>query len=103
MSVIIIGGNEGMSAQYKKVCKEYNFAYKQYFKMPANNMKNKIGKPDLVILFTSTISHKLLKSAISEADKNSVRVEKVQNASATALRNILENFIFLNNKLDKAN
>lgn len=103
MSVIIIGGNEGMSAQYKRICNEYNFEYKQYFKMPANNMKNKIGCPDLVIVFTSTISHKLLKSAVSEANKNKVKVERVQNSSTSALRNILKSYIFLNNKLDKAN
>lgn len=57
MSVVIVGGNECMVRQYKDLCKEYKCRAKVFTKMTAE-MRNKIGSPDLMVLFTRTMSHK---------------------------------------------
>lgn len=62
MSLAIIGGNECMEGKYKEICKEYGHKVKVFTK--SNGMiKKKIGTPDLVIMFTNTVSHKMVQSA----------------------------------------
>lgn len=56
MSVVIVGGNECMVGKYKKLCSEYKYKVKVYPKM-SGGLKN-IGTPDLLVLFTNTVSHK---------------------------------------------
>ena len=50
MSVVIVGGNEGMIRQYKELCGEYKCKAKVYPKM-TNGLKN-IGSP-VFLVFTS--------------------------------------------------
>ena len=57
MSVVIVGGHDRMVCQYKKICKEHNCKAKVFTQMPAK-LGNQIGSPDLIILFTNTVSHK---------------------------------------------
>lgn len=61
MSIVIIGGHERMETQYKQICKQYKCKAKVFTKMKTD-LKNKIGSPDLLILFTSTVSHKMVES-----------------------------------------
>ena len=57
MSVVIVGGHDRMVAQYKKICKSYNCKAKVFTQMAAG-MDKQIGQPDLLVLFTNTVSHK---------------------------------------------
>ena len=56
MSVVIVGGHDRMVAQYKKICKSYNCKAKVFTQMAAG-MDKQIGQPDLLVLFTNTVSH----------------------------------------------
>lgn len=58
MSVVIVGGHDRMVSQYKKICKEHKCKAKVFTQMSAN-LSSQIGSPDLVILFTNTVSHKM--------------------------------------------
>ena len=58
MSVVIIGGNERMVCQYTDICKDYGCKAK-VFPKEHGSVKKKIGNPDLMILFTNTVSHKM--------------------------------------------
>lgn len=89
MSVVIIGGNERMSARYEEVCQGYGCEAKIFTK-EKGSIKKKIGKPDLIILFTNTVSHKMILSATAEAKKHSIRVERVHSSSVNALQQLLE-------------
>ena len=60
MSVVIVGGNERMVCQYEDICKGFGCKAKVFAK-EKGAMKKKIGVPDLMILFTSTVSHKMVK------------------------------------------
>lgn len=87
-NVVIIGGNECMVCKYKEICKQHNCKAKVFAKMKTD-LKNKIGKPDLIILFTNTVSHKLVHCAVSEANKNNIHIARSHSSSATALKEIL--------------
>ncbi len=52
--------------------------------------ENKLGSPDLMIFFTSTMSHKLVQSALSELKGTPTRIERCHTSSLSALRSILE-------------
>ena len=65
MSVVIIGGHDRMVSQYKKICKEFKCKAKVFTQM-STNMDKKIGCPDLLVLFTNTVSHKMVKCALDE-------------------------------------
>ena len=58
MSVVIVGGNDRMAGRYKDICSSYKCKSKVFTQMPAD-FENKIGSPDLVIVFTGTCSHKM--------------------------------------------
>lgn len=87
MSVVIIGGNECMERRYIDLCKSYSCKAKVYTKMKAG-MKD-IGCPDLLVLFTSTMSHKMLRSVLSSRNEN-MSIERCHTSSIAALKNILE-------------
>ena len=89
MSVVILGGNECMVRKYKDLCKEYECQAKVVAK-PIGSLKNKIGSPDLMVCFTSTMSHKMLKSALCELKGQNTAIEHCHTSSLSALRTILE-------------
>ena len=62
MSVVIIGGNECMVCRYQEICKKNGYKAKVFAK-ENGPMKKKIGSPDLMILFTGTVSHKMMSVA----------------------------------------
>lgn len=89
MSVVIIGGNECMVSQYEKICKDYGYKAKIFAK-ELGGFKKKIGSPDLMILFTNTVSHKMVNSAVTEARRNRIPVARAHSSSTAALINVLE-------------
>lgn len=91
MSVVIIGGHERMETQYKDICKRYKCKAKVFTKMKTD-LKNKIGSPDLMILFTSTVSHKMVHCAVAEAERSNAIIERSHSSSASALIGILEQY-----------
>ncbi|MBQ3216327.1 MAG: DUF2325 domain-containing protein, partial [Oscillospiraceae bacterium] len=64
MSVVILGGNECMVRQYKDLCQEYQCSAKVISKM-GGTLKNRLGNPDLLVMFTDTLSHKMMRCALS--------------------------------------
>ena len=88
MSIVILGGNECMVCRYQEICKKNGYKAKVFAK-ENGPMKKKIGSPDLMILFTGTVSHKMIQGAMKAAKKNSVPVARIHSSSATALRNLL--------------
>ena len=87
MSVVIIGGNECMVRRYTELCREYQCKAKVYPKM--NNSIKNIGNPDLLILFTSTMSHKMVQCALSDIKEN-IKIARCHTSSVSALKNILK-------------
>lgn len=91
MSIVIVGGNECMERQYKDICKDYGCRAK-IFARYNSRMNEQMGSPDLLILFTSTVSHKMVRIALSEAKKSNSAVARSHSSSASALHKILSEY-----------
>lgn len=91
MSIVIIGGNECMTRKYTEICELYSCKARVYPKM-CSSMKN-IGTPDLLVLFTNTVSHKMIRCALSDIKGKEVKIARCHSSSVTALRGILEEHI----------
>lgn len=89
MSIVIIGGHDRMVCQYKKICKEYKCKAKVFTQM-SGNLGDQIGSPDLIILFTNTVSHKMARTAVSEAERRNTDIVRCHTSSGNALEEILE-------------
>lgn len=92
MSVVIIGGNECMERQYQQICKKHGCKAKVFVKKKSGFSKQ-IGTPDLMILFTNTVSHKMVLSAVTEAKKNDVNIVRTHSSSAASLTSVLETYL----------
>ncbi|MDO4619375.1 MAG: DUF2325 domain-containing protein [Lachnospiraceae bacterium] len=87
MSIVIIGGNECMEREYKNLCKKHG-CHAKVFCRYNNCMKDRIGKPDLMVLFTHTVSHKMVKNALSDLHAGT-SVVRSHSSSLASLKQIL--------------
>jgi len=91
MSVIIIGGNECMERLYADTCREHGCRAK-VFTRANGEIKKKLGNADLYILFTNTVSHKMVQCALCEAKKSNACVERCHSSSLSSLKTILKSY-----------
>ena len=82
MSIVIVGGHDRMVSQYKKICKDFKCKAKVFTQMSAS--------PDLLILFTNTVSHKMVHCAVTEAEKCNANIVRCHTSSQNALTEILQ-------------
>ena len=54
-----------------------------------SGLKN-IGTPDLLVLFTNTMSHKMVRCVLSETKDRNVKIARSHSSSMAALKTILE-------------
>lgn len=90
MSVVIIGGHDRMVCQYKQICKRFHCKAKVFTQMPAK-LGKQIGTPDLIVVFTNTVSHKMARCAAEEAERCQIEIVRAHTSSKSALEEILEN------------
>ena len=76
-----------MVSQYKKICRAYRCRVKVFTQM-SGNLKEMIGSPDLLILFTNTVSHKMVRCAVSEAEKCHADIVVVRQIKTGCFRHI---------------
>ena len=91
LSVVVVGGNDRMATRYKEICRSFNCKAKIFTQMPAD-FENKLGTPDLMVVFTNTCSHKMALSVSRKSEKNDIPVARIHNASANALKSVLEQY-----------
>ena len=88
MSVVIVGGNECMARRYEDLCAAYACKAKVFMKTVKGIQD--FGSPDLLVLFTSTMSHKMLHHANEQAKKRNIRIARCPSSSMAALKNVLD-------------
>ena len=76
---IITGGNSGVGAATAKL-----------FAKEKGCLRKKLGNPDLMILFTNTVSNKMVNTAVTEAKRNKIQIARTHSSSAAALTDVLE-------------
>lgn len=89
MRVVIIGGNECMVRQYIELCQSYQCRAKVFAKKKGS-LHNQLGSPDLLVLFTNTMSHRMVRCALSEIKGTHTMIARSHTSSMAALRSILE-------------
>ena len=88
MSIAIIGGNECMERRYIDACKQFGHKAKVFTK--PKGIKDKIGTPDIVVLFTNTVSHKMVYQTLSNINESKSKIVRTHSSSVSSLKNILE-------------
>ena len=91
MSVAIVGGNECMERKYKQICEERGHKARVFTK-PTTALRENMGCPDLIIVFTGTVSHTMVRCAMQAVKAFSPSVEHSRSASASALKEILSRY-----------
>ena len=92
MSIVIVGGHDRMHNRYKEICKKRGFKCK-IFTQCASNMREQMGSPDMIILFTSTVAHKMVGIASTVAEKSGAYIARSHSSSACALSEILDSYV----------
>ena len=92
MTVVKIGGNECMVCKYETICKKHGCKAKVFVK-EKSSFNKQLGNPDLMILFTNTVSHKMVLSAVNEAKKKDIKIIRTHSSSASSLTNVLEEYL----------
>lgn len=91
MSIVIVGGHDRMHCKYKQICKKYGCKCKVFTQCPAN-FKNQIGCPDMLIVFTGTVAHKMVNVASVQAEKAGACIKHCHSSSGTALDDTLKSY-----------
>lgn len=91
MSIVIVGGHDRMHCRYKEICKKYGCKCKVFTQCPAN-FQNQIGSPDIIIVFTKTVAHKMLNAASVQAEKTGAAIKHCHSSSACALNEALSEY-----------
>lgn len=89
MSILLLGGHERMENIYKRQGKDRGYKLKVMCKNKSGFTK-RIGNPDVIIIFTNTISHKMVMAAEDVAKKKKLTVIRSHNSSKFAFENILD-------------
>ena len=80
-----------MVCKYQETCKKHGCSAKVYVKEKGGFSK-RMGVPDLMILFTNTVSHKMVTSAVNEAKKNKIPIARSHSRSISALNDVLSRY-----------
>ena len=91
MSIVIVGGHDRMHCKYKEICKKYGCKCKVFTQCPAN-FKNQIGNPDMVVVFTGTVAHKMVSVASQQAEKAGAYIKHCHSSSGSALDEALKGY-----------
>ncbi|SHH99257.1 hypothetical protein SAMN02745823_01823 [Sporobacter termitidis DSM 10068] len=90
MSLIIVGGHACMHCRYRELCQKRGHTVKVYTQMTPQLSKH-IGSADGIIIFTSTVSHTMVETAVSAAKRKGIRVLRSHSSSASSLSELLNN------------
>ena len=88
MSIVLIGGHERMQDEYKIIGDKLGHRIKVFTQMPPRFDKS-IGLPHAIVLFTSTVSHKMVLTAVREAKKKKIPVVRCHTSSGNSLEKTL--------------
>lgn len=78
-----------MHCTYKDIGSKFGHRIKVYTQLPAKFDKL-IGSPDGIVLFTNTVSHCMVNTAVKEAKKKNIPVIRCHNSSAVSLENSIK-------------
>ncbi len=90
MTAAIIGGMDRLQPHYRKTAKKAGFRLKM-FTGKENSINGRLGKIDLMIIFTNKISHTTRKNAFDAAKAENIPVLMCHSCGVSTLKECLEN------------
>ncbi|MCR4692999.1 MAG: DUF2325 domain-containing protein, partial [Firmicutes bacterium] len=75
-----------------EICKRFGCKCKVFTQCPAD-FQNQIGSPDMIIVFTKTVAHKMLKTVSLKASKTGIEVKYCNSSSVCALKECLNSHL----------
>lgn len=88
MNLLVIGGHERMERDYLQMAKASGYKTKIYT-TASSKLSKTIGNPDAVVIFTSTVSHKMCRMVESKAKKQDIPIIRHKNSSKVAFSECL--------------
>ncbi len=88
MSVTLIGGMDRLRADYMAAAKEMGHKLRCVARNE-RNFQEKIGSPDMLIVFTNKISHEAKRKAAEVAKSRSVPLRLAHSCGVSTLRDCL--------------
>ena len=85
MSFVLAGGHDRVYQEYIKIIKTKGHKIKVFTQLSARFAKN-IGLLDAMLIFTGTVSHKMIFNAEREAKRKQIPVVKPHCSSGVALK-----------------
>ena len=89
MTLLVVGGNERMKRDYINLGKEKGYKTKVILNMSSKALKD-FGCPNAVVMFTSTVSHKLKTVVETQAKKKNIPVIMHYNNSKISFMECLD-------------
>lgn len=89
MCVTLIGGMDRLQPQYRVEAEKEGHELK-CISHNEQNFINKLGNPDIIIIFTNKISHEARNKAIRHAKKREIPVHLCHSCGLSTLRNIFK-------------
>lgn len=89
MNIVLVGGHDRMHSEYKGIGKKNGFKLKVFTQITPQFGKS-IGNPEAIVLFTNTVSHKMVNTAIKEAKRKNIPITRCHTSSANSLDETLK-------------
>lgn len=89
MSIVLIGGHERMHDEYKTIGARQGCKVKVFNRIPPRFVKS-IGSPHAIVIFTNTVSHTMVLTAVKEAKKKNIPVVRCHTSSGNSLEEVLK-------------
>jgi hypothetical protein len=78
-----------MHCHYRDICDKCGHKVKVFTQFP-KNFEKKIGNPDAMIIFTNTVSHKMVSVATNEAKRKDIPIFRCHTSSGVALERTIQ-------------
>ncbi len=89
MCIALIGGMDRLERDYEQEAEHFGVRLKVFTKT-TNDLGEKIGKADAVIIFTNKVSHASKREVMKEAKKRSINVVQRHACGVCSLRQCLQ-------------
>ena len=90
MTAVLVGGMDRLQPHYQKTARKAGYRLKM-FTGTENSINERIGKIDLMIIFTGKVSHSARKSAFEAAKAENIPVIMCHTCGVSTLKECLEN------------
>lgn len=87
MTIVLVGGHDRMHDEYRSLGDKRGHKVKVLTQM-CPRFGKVLGRPDAIIIFTSTVSHGMARTAAAEARRQGIPVVRSHTSSGSSLEDM---------------